>query len=205
MSSNQPRASSSPNKKRTNANQDAAQQRSGGGTPSSTNKRRLNQTPMAASRNERSLSQPPPTSIIRKQLRTIGVDLDSQPTSSTPAALNRNRNPALAPPTINNNNNSIPTPRSIRKTPSGTTPRRNPTNAERSQLLTSEKKRRSEEESMIWTERKRRRSRFGAGGVTPKGNASGLGGWAGGRDESPLELLRRLARGKYAKEKEGDG
>jgi len=51
------------------------------GTPTSSTKRlHPNQTPARnVSRNERSLSQPPPTSIIRKQLRGMEIHLDSQP------------------------------------------------------------------------------------------------------------------------------
>lgn len=164
------------------------------GTPTSSTKRlHPNQTPARnVSRNERSLSQPPPTSIIRKQLRGMEIHLDSQPPapiSSTPAA---NRPTSAFTSTM-------PTPASTHRNRNnivGPTPRRTPGPGERSQLLTSEKKRRAEEDSALWTERKRRRSRFG--GATPRNqSATGIGGWAGGRDESPIELLRRLTRGEF--------
>ncbi|EST06777.2 PITH domain protein [Kalmanozyma brasiliensis GHG001] len=139
----------------------------------------------------RSLSQPPPNDVLLRQLQSSSMT----PSAKYAAAQKQARTPSqTAALTTTPGRRALGTPR--RTVPSSASAATNPftgaaSSSQQGMQTPATDKRRKRNDALLASAQRTRERRSASRKSLLWG---GVGGWAGGREESPMDLLRRLAR-----------
>ncbi|GAC95047.1 hypothetical protein PHSY_002622 [Pseudozyma hubeiensis SY62] len=195
-----PRANRSPTKARTPHTAPPARERPSLAGPSTSRDRDASQNNAAATASSstdptrrRSLSQPPPNDVLLRQLHSSSMT----PSAKYAAAQRQARTPSQTAALTNTPGRRIlGTPR--RTVPGSASATTNPFSVASSSQPPAQgmhtpatDKRRKRNDALLASAQRTRERRSASRKSLLWG---GVGGWAGGREESPMDLLRRLAR-----------